>query len=420
MLLRLFLRRARTVLKRGEAINSALIRQFNVARIFHALRDHPDSSQLELSSYAGVNKATVSAVIAQLDEAGLIHRSVRQSKGRPGRPEVALSISAQAGLLVGVRLEPSTIRLIATSLDGQVRGRLQVAGSRDVEGALHQLREATLRLAATCGFTVGAVRGIGVGIPGLMDSSGRLVLAPNLGWRDVAILERLREALDAPVFVDNDTKAAALAEKLFGKGRKVRDFIYITGHSGVGGGLFLGGRLYRGAGGFAGEIGHIKVVPGGRPCACGGRGCLEAYASEEAILARLAERGVVLGDIWAVARRAEAGDEEVLAILGETGEFLGLVAANLINVLNPSLVVLGGNLAAVAQAVLPVVARVIEADALSAPRAQARVIVSPLGAESVPMGGVALALEGFLALPGLLTDARLAATEPRDADPRTP
>jgi predicted NBD/HSP70 family sugar kinase len=284
-------------------------------------------------------------------------------------------------------------------LDGRVLKTLQVAGSRAIDEAIGQLRKATRALIQSCGFADEAVKGMGVGIPALMDLAGSLVLAPNLGWRDVAILPRLKEAFNFPVYVDNDTKAAALAEKLFGSCRDVTDFVYITGHSGVGGGLYLGGRLYRGASGFAGEVGHVKIVSGGRPCGCGGRGCLEAYVSESSILARLAERGIELKDVWEIAGRAREGDERVLDILAETGSYLGLAVGNLINLANPERVVLGGNLAVVADCLLPTMTEAIAKSALEPSRKDIDIVVSPLGAESVPMGGVALALEAFLAAP---------------------
>lgn len=379
-------------------MNTALIRQVNLARVFHALREHPDSSQRELAAVTGLDKATVSAVVAQLEAQGLIIRTPRHGNGRVGRPEVPLRLSPQAGLFVGVRLEPATIRLLATELDGRIIERLQVAGCREVGSAISRLEQAVAELLTRCGRSMAEVRGIGVGVPGLMDKGGNLVLAPNLGWRNEPILQLLRERFSAPVYVDNDTKAAALAEKLFGLARDADDFLVIAGHSGIGGALFLNGALYRGASGVAGEIGHLEVVAGGRRCGCGKRGCLEAYTSENAILSRLAEAGRALPDLSAVAEAA--GDPVVRQVLDETGDYLGVAVANLINTLNPALVILGGNLAWVAQYLLPRIELAMARVALDAPRASVRLVVSPLGIEQVPMGGVALALDGFVSLPG--------------------
>jgi predicted NBD/HSP70 family sugar kinase len=316
---------------------------------------------------------------------------------------VALRISPHAGLLIGVMLEPTTIRTVATTLDGKMVASLQLPSSKTFTYALSRLQQAVGTLVQQeAGSSMDQVRGIGVGVPGLMDRDGNLTLAPNLSWENLALRRELEEVFPVPVYVDNDTKAAALAEKLFGACRDQNDFIFITGHSGVGSGLYLGGSLYRGSSGYAGEIGHMKIVPNGRPCGCGKRGCLEAYVSGSAILARLEERGTVLGDIWEVAAQAEAGQPDVLDVLVETGRFLGYAIANLLNVINPRLVVLSGNLAVVAPFILPAVRQAITDHALDATCRTTDILVSPLGTESVPMGGVALAMEGFLSLPSWL------------------
>jgi predicted NBD/HSP70 family sugar kinase len=380
-------------------LNSALIRRFNRSLIFHALREHPAISQRELGELTSLDKATVSVVVNQLADEGLITRSPRLQTGRVGRPEVALTISRDAGLFIGARLEPHTIRVIGTYLDGSPITSLQVEGSVSLDETLSRLKQTVEALVTHCNFALSQVRGVGVGIPALMDLQGNLTLAPNLGWHNEPIRTRIERHFGSALYVDNDTKAAALAERLFGSCREVRDFILITGHSGVGGGLVLDGTLYRGAGGYAGEVGHIKLVPGGRPCGCGGRGCLEAYTSEAAILARLAEVGLAFDDLSQVALAAERGEGRVLQVLDETGELLGRALATLINLLNPRRIVLGGNLAVVAPFTLTAINRTLTAEALAAPLADLTLSVSPLGIESVPMGGVALAMEGFLALP---------------------
>lgn len=393
---------------RKTGLNTALIRQLNVARVFHALRLRPRSSQRELARLTGLDRATVSAVVADLEVQGLVERSAKGS-GRPGRPEISLSISNRAGALLGARLEPNGLRLIGTTLSGEPLGSLQVPGSLSAESAVDLLVEAVEELLAGSGLEGLRVMGMGVGVPALMSEGGRLAFAPNLDWRNVWLRELISGRLPFPVYFDNDTKAAALAEKLFGSCRGVRDFLFIAGHSGVGGGLYLGGTLYRGRNGYAGEVGHMKVRPGGRRCSCGAQGCLEAYISESAILARLAERGLTLPDLAAVAAAAQEGDSRVSSVLEETGELLGEACANLVNLFNPELIVLGGNFTLVARYTLAALNRVMERDALSAPLSSSRVTVSPLGIEAVPMGGVALALEGVLSLPSWL-----AASEMRD------
>ncbi|MDW7554432.1 ROK family transcriptional regulator (plasmid) [Azospirillum brasilense] len=385
-------------------VNSAAIRRLNMVRVFHALRENPNCAQRDLSRLTGLDKATTSAIVAQMIEDGLVERSDAPRARRIGRPETALGIAPSAGLLVGARLEPGTIRIVSTTLAGTVVEQSQLPGSTDLATALRHLHEGIDAVVAASRLEGGAapppLRGIGIGIPALMDRAGRLVLAPNLGWRDTPIRPLLEEALGAPVHVDNDTKAAAMAERLFGACRGVEDFVYLTGHSGVGGGLFLGGRLYRGAQGFAGEIGHLTVVPGGRPCGCGKRGCLETYVSETSILAQAGERGRALPDLWAAAAAARDGDPVVRTLLEAAGSHLGVALSHMVNLMNPGLVVLGGNLSIVAEFVLPTLNAALDEHALGPLRRDLRLLVSPLGPDAVPMGGIALAMDGFLSVPG--------------------
>jgi predicted NBD/HSP70 family sugar kinase len=396
--------------RKRVSANPALIRQLNVARVFHALRLHPGASQRELSGITSLDRATVSAVVAQLEGEGLVVRGSRRTAGRVGRPEVALSVAEDAGVLLGARLEPGSIRLIATSLVGRKRATLQLPSSTDPERAANLLVEGAARLLAEAGVDESAVRGIGVGVPALMQLDGTLRLAPNFGWREVQVKGFLDGRFAAPVQVDNDTNAAALAEKLFGSCQRVSDFVFVAGHSGVGGALYLGGRLYRGLHGFAGEIGHIKVVPGGRPCGCGAKGCLEAYLSEPNLLAQAVEAGVRVDDLGALRARADAGEPAAAAVLTRAGEYLGDVLAGVVNLLDPERIVLGGNLTTVGEPLLAAARGRLQENALEATASGCELTVSPLGLDAVTMGGVALALEGFLSLPSWL-----AATEIQDS-----
>lgn len=375
------------------AANTAEIRKRNLATVFHALRRQPGSSQRELASATGLDKATVSAIVGQLAGLGLLDKKTRPNAGRAGRPEIALSLGGD-GILVGARLEPRALRLISTRLDGSFVARHELPGRTDVSEAVRQLRRALDALLAESGHRLEQVRAVGVGVPGLLERSGRLDFAPNFGWRDVALLDALRAAFPTPLFLDNEANAAALAEWLFGSCQDERVFLLITGHSGVGGALVQDGAVYRGALGYAGEVGHMRLVPGGRRCGCGGCGCLEAYLSEAAILARLAEAGLELPDLAAV---AAADDPRVRPVLEEAAALFAQAVGNLVLVCNPGAVVLGGNLAHLARPLLGAARCYLGALTPSGPAA-VRVLPSAFGEEAVAMGGVALALEGFLAL----------------------
>ncbi len=377
-------------------VNSALIRRINIARLFHGIRQAPQISQQRLVAETGIDPATVSIIVSNLEAAGVVRRMTDARTGRAGRPTSALSINAEAGLLVGIGIEPDAIRLTIATIDGVARQSVVAPGSCSVALALAAARAGLAGMLRKLRAEHMRLLGVGIGLPGLVSLEGRLIFAPNLGWRDIDFAGRFARHLKVPIRADNDTKAAALAEHLFGAGRNIGDFVYITGRSGIGGGLYMTGELYRGPLGLAGEIGHMKIIPGGRPCGCGARGCFEAYVSEHAILTRLAAKGHALADAAAVRDAAAAGDAIVQRVLGEAGENLGLGLASMINLLAPRRIVLGGSLAVLAPFLLPSALPVLEENALAAIREKAEIVLSPLGDDAVALGGVALALQNFL------------------------
>jgi glucokinase len=251
------------------------------------------------------------------------------------------------------------------------------------------------------------VRALGIGAPGPLDAeTGLVYFAPNLGWHNVPLKDLLQKALGLPVGVDNDANLAALGEQVFGAGRGVRSMVYITVSTGVGGGLILDGRIYHGAGGGAGEIGHTTIDPGGPVCGCGNRGCLEVLASGTAMARRAREiiaaggglnmlgaTGGLPGKVTAktVADAAAAGDPEALAILAEAGRALGIGVANVINLLNPELVVLGGGAMKAGPPLWQAMEEEVRRRALQASLARARLVPAWLGSRAGVLGAVALA-----------------------------
>ncbi len=381
-------------------LNSALIRRVNTARVFHALRDHPGSSQRGLCTLTQLDASTVSSVVAKLEADRIVRRLDSNRSGQAGRPERMLQINRDGGVLIGAAIETDSIRLIATGLDGERRGALSVKPGRTVDIAIENLQGGVAELLALLRLDLADVRGIGVGQHGLIDRAGHLVLAPRMGWRDVPLGARLRRLFPVPVYLENDTKAAAIAEHLFGSCQGVADFVLLHGGSGIGGALFLQGALYHGIG-LGGELGHMKVFPHGRPCSCGGNGCLEAYVSEPAIRAQLAENGRFSPNAMAAEQDA-ASDPAVQAVLDEAGWVLGLAMANLVNLLNPRRIVLAGSLAASSGHLLPNARSALAENVLPVMGSEVEIMVSALGADAVALGGVGLAMEGFLPLSGKL------------------
>lgn len=195
------------------------------------------------------------------------------------------------------------------------------------------------------GISPKKILGIGVGCPGAVNScAGVLPRSPNLpGWKGIPLRSILQKAAGLPVFLANDANAAALGESFFGAAKNSRNFIYVTVSTGVGGGIVIDKKLYEGSGFVAGEIGHISIVPDGKKCACGKRGCLEAYASGTAIAGfyREAKKIKVLG-AKEVGRAAREGDKLAIESYRKAGYYLGIGIANLLNILNPEKIVIGG------------------------------------------------------------------------------
>jgi predicted NBD/HSP70 family sugar kinase len=312
-----------------------------------------------------------------------------------------LYINSSAGLFLGIGLETNVVRLIAAGLDGVPRAHLAVRSSLDLRRAARQIKQGVQKILRECGVDPKLVCHVGIGLPSLIDNNGRIMFAPNLRWTDLkwtdlAIVPELQSVVPAPVHIENNANAAALAEQRFGICRGISDFVLIHGHSGIGGSLYLSDDLYRGSGGLAGELGHIKVVPRGRPCSCGGHGCLEAYVSEKAICARVLELGRNVKDVSDIAEAAAQGDKIVLKVLGEAGEHLGFALANITNVVDVHFIVLGGDLASLAEYLLPSLKKTFIDNVLPIVGSEIKFLVSALGRDAVAFGGIALAMDAFL------------------------
>jgi len=249
---------------------------------------------------------------------------------------------------------------------------------------------------------------LGVGSPGTLDSAGVVYNSPNLAWHGVPLKKMLEDMSGMPVVADNDANLAALGEYRFGAGRGARHMVYVTVSTGIGGGLIIGGQIYRGAGGGAGEAGHMVVDPGGPLCGCGRRGCLEALSSGTAIAARarelvaagkgeiiLREAGGNSGEITSVTvgKAARGGDPEATGIIVQAGTYLGMGMAGVVNLLNPDRLVLGGGALKTSPLFWDSMYRELSARALRSSLDSTGVVAAGLGSRSGLMGAVSLALD---------------------------
>ncbi|MEW6524770.1 MAG: ROK family protein [Bacillota bacterium] len=250
---------------------------------------------------------------------------------------------------------------------------------------------------------------IGLGVPGLVDvNTGACLFSPNLFWRDVPVAQIVSESLSLPVFIDNDVNVATLGEHRLGAGRGYRNLIMVTIGTGIGAGLVVEGRLYRGPGGSAGELGHVPVDPAGQVCNCGNRGCLETTCSGPAMARRAAQLVTPSSMLWrrhqpldarAVFEAARCGDQLALELVRETAAWLGMGLAGVVNLLNPELIIVGGGVAAAGGLLLEPLRENIKRRALPHPAAMVEVAVAALGARAGVAGAGLLAWDGVQGAP---------------------
>ncbi len=248
---------------------------------------------------------------------------------------------------IGIDIGGTKISVTLGTSSGKILIRKKVltrTGSRS-KACIREIGTCVEAILRECEIPKNRIIGIGICAPGPVNSKrGVLPRSPNLpGWAGVPLCNLLKQKLKLPVFIANDANAAALGESVFGAGKKMKDFIYVTVSTGVGGGLVISGQIYEGTGFVAGEIGHISVVPDGKPCKCGRRGCLEAYASGTAIASFYREMtGRKVAGAKEVGSAVKSGDRRALKSYLKGAYFLGIGLANLMNILNPEAIVLGG------------------------------------------------------------------------------
>ncbi len=399
---------------RRAPANQRSVRRHNLGVVLRHVAEHGPRSRAAIAQETGLNKTTVSSLVGELIEFGLVRETEVELRGTVGRPALPVELSGRRVVGLGLELGVDFLAVRAADLTGDERHRELVTvdnRGRPVDDVLDDLgRLADEALAAVRRrnlLTAGAV----IALPGLVDSDGRLLVAPNLGWTGVPVPQLLAARLGHPPFpiqAENEANLGALAELWEGAGREFRDFIYISGELGIGAGIIVGGELFRGAHGFGGELGHTTVDPEGDVCACGNRGCLETRVALGALLrAAGLDPAARVTDL---AARAEAGEERVLETLADAGHWLGVGVASAANLLNPRGVVVGGYFATLVPWLMPGLQEELDARVLAAEWDPPRVVTSAArrrggGARRIGVGAAARVRR-----PGPRRRARLAPT----------
>jgi predicted NBD/HSP70 family sugar kinase len=329
------------------------MRRRNLARVMHAVSAEGSLSRAAVASRIGLTRAAVSTLVDELIRSGLIEELGPERPGRVGRPGSALAVSGHGPAGIGAEVGVDHLAVCAVDLRGEIRSRAVRYGAnrgRSPEPVIEDLTELIRRVVAEAEREGLWAAGLAVAVPGLVARDARTVVrAPNLDWHDADLGAVL--PADCPLTVGNEANFGALAELWLGEGTP-RDFLHVSAEIGIGAAVVVNGGLLRGTRGFAGELGHVPVHPDGPDCPCGGRGCLEQYAGEEAVL-RAA--GLEPGEdrVGLLAGRAAEGDEDVRRALRDAGTALGIALTGAVNLLDPESVVLGGALAGLAPWLLP-------------------------------------------------------------------
>lgn len=391
---------------RPAAVSQDDVRRHNLSSLLRRLHVHGATSRADLTAGSGLNRSTVKALTGELVAAGLVRESAPVGRGGAGRPSITVEPASEDVYVLALDIGVEHLTAVRIGLGGVVLDRRALSQSADdfaVRRTLTRLGRLVRLLLASAPATSRCI-GIGVGVCGVVSAEDGLVrFAPNLDWVDVPLRDLLAERLGTslPIELGNDGDLGAMAEHLRGVGRGVSDLVYVSGEVGVGGGIILGGRPMGGAGGYAGEIGHMSVDPGGKLCRCGRRGCWETEISDTAVLAATgAPEGMGLAEVLAA---HAAGERWTQPGMRRVGRFLGVGVANLVNVLNPEVIVFGGSVRHIYTATEPLVRESL-ATALAAPAEQVRLAVAGLGDDSVVVGAAELGFARLLDEPfGTLT-----------------
>lgn len=400
-------------------VGPELIRAINKQRVLHLIRSAGTISRADLAEQTGLTRPTISAVVAELlDEGWVMEVGTGESSG--GRPPILLRFNPQARWVLGAELGAGHVRGVLADLSGQVFHRVKYrVESADPLVEVAQVERAVRELLATLPQRnrQAPVAGLGVGITGLVEGrAGLWRYSPHYDVHDLPVAAMLHERLGLPVLIENDARAMAWGERSFGSARGIDNLVYIRVGVGIGAGIIIGGELYGGTHDGAGEIGHTVVESGGPRCRCGGEGCLETLASAVAIARYAVEQieagrqsqvaELVNGDLSqviasTVIEAARAGDALARETLDRAGRYLGLGIGNMINLLNPAMVVVGGGTSRAGELLLDPLQAAAKGRALPTLRAKVPIRLTALGEDAGPLGGAALVIEELFRAPAV-------------------
>jgi predicted NBD/HSP70 family sugar kinase len=385
--------------------NRKLIRDLNRSTVLNTILSRGPISRAALAQFIGLSPASITNLTAELLEQGLILET-KHGESSGGRRPILLEINPNGGFVIGLKLTEEQIIGALTDLSAEVLSNqtTPLAGTEPGQ-IVEKVGVSVTDLLRKAKVSRKKLRGVGVGMAGVVDAErGISRQHPFFGWRDVPLGGMLRDRLGTLVHIDNDVNALTLAELLYGAGQGANDFLTVTIGRGVGLGIVVGGKLYRGARGGGGEFGHIVVEPNGPLCNCGKRGCLEAFVGERALLREAqeaADRGEIppIETIEDLISAGTSGDVTVKQIFSNAGRILGREVANLVNVFNPELILISGEGTRIGDLIFQAMYSSIDEYAMPTLKNDTEVRIDPWGDDAWAVGAASLVLREFFASP---------------------
>jgi predicted NBD/HSP70 family sugar kinase len=373
------------------------LRERNRRELLDTLRRHGSASRADLARLTGLSRSTVSTLVSELQAAGMIkeHEPADGRVSQQGRPPTLLTLDRSAGLVLGIDFGHEHVHVAIADLSRTILA--ERVHELDVDRSAAQALDAAVDLADQVVEAAEVERDrilcVGVGLSGPIDGSAGTVHAGKIlpGWAGVRPVDELAARLSLRVHLDNDANLGALAEVTLGAGIGARDAIYIMVSGGVGAGLILGGELYRGSGGTAGELGHVLVDETGPICRCGNRGCLEMMAGGRAIIELLRPSHGDDLSLDAIIALVEEGDSGARRAIADAGRVLGRSVAAVVNSFNPELVVVGGKLSAAGDVLLDPLREAVHRYAIPSAAEDVRITRGVLGDRAEVLGALELA-----------------------------
>ncbi|MEW5867118.1 MAG: ROK family transcriptional regulator [Bacillota bacterium] len=394
-------------MERGH--NPQATRDHNRSLILRLIRDMGPTSRAELARLSKLSKPVVTDIVDGLIRHELVKETAK-GEATLGRKPILLDINREAMWIMGIDLSRNHVDLIITDLVGEVHRRMSRRISFEDQDAGYPERviKYVTDVIRDSGVDPSRIAGIGIGYPLPLSHIQRMIVSDGqvVGWKTVRLKELIQKEFNVPVYLDNDANAAALYQKWYGEASEFKDFLFILVGNGVGCGIVIGGNIYRGTHGIAGEIGHMSIDPNGPRCLCGSRGCLETLVSVPRLLSQVLEEDVKAGrggdglpTLDQVCERALRGDAVVIDKVREMSEYLAIAVTNLVNTFNPEAVVIGGPMAKLSDSLMEPLSRALAARTHPLFADKTKTILSRHSEDAVARGAAVLVIERFFENP---------------------